>query len=64
MLIPRQAAFAAVQEFFRTGQRPTNLEWEPSDATAARLTVAATAARPPHASGHLKPRMGGRQSSG
>jgi hypothetical protein len=27
MLIPKEAAFAAAQEFFRTGQRPTTVEW-------------------------------------
>lgn len=27
MFIPKQAAFAAAREFFRTGQRPTTVEW-------------------------------------
>lgn len=27
MLVPKQTAYAAAQEFFRTGQRPTVVEW-------------------------------------
>lgn len=27
MLIPKETAFTAAQEFFRTGQRPTSVEW-------------------------------------
>jgi len=27
MLIPKEAAYAAALEFFRTGQRPTSIEW-------------------------------------
>ncbi len=27
MLIPKRTAYAAAQEFFRTGQRPTTVEW-------------------------------------
>jgi hypothetical protein len=28
MLIPQEAAFAAAVEFFRTGRRPTSVEWK------------------------------------
>jgi hypothetical protein len=28
MLIPKAAAFAAAAEFYRTGRRPANVEWE------------------------------------
>jgi hypothetical protein len=27
MLIPKAAAYAAAEEFFRTGRQPTNVEW-------------------------------------
>jgi hypothetical protein len=28
MLIPKETAYTAAAEFFRTGQRPTTIEWE------------------------------------
>jgi hypothetical protein len=36
MLLPKETAFAAAQEFFRTGHQPTCVEWETCNTRASR----------------------------